>query len=625
MCGIAGFYSNQKKFTLTDLTRITAAIKHRGPDAEGLYMNEVCGLGHRRLSILDLSSHANQPMHSQNDRYVIVFNGEVYNFKEIAQSLQLSTLTTSDTEVILEAFSLKGVDSIQRFNGMFSLAIYDKWQKELYLLRDRIGIKPLFYFWDGHDFAFASELKALVSLLPISQLINQSAIDHFLHLGYIPAPLTIYKNIYKLPAGKWLKVSKSGLEEHAFWQSADHILSTITQDETKATRQLDELMRNAVRYQLVSDVPLGVFLSGGIDSSLVAALAVQESPSKVKTFSIGFEESSWNESQYARAVANHLQTEHHEFMVKADDAKGLVDTMLDIYDEPYADSSAIPTMLVSKLAREYVTVALCGDGGDELFFGYGMYQWAQRLSNPRLGLLKKSLSNLLKFGKAPRYQKASAMFDFPGKVDHVALNSHIFSQEQGYFSEKEIRNLRTVKVPGELYGNLPQAGYQKKELKRDLTPMERQALFDLQYYLPDELLVKVDRATMLFGLEARVPFLDHRVVEFALNLSPDLKYRNGISKYLLKKVLYQYVPASLFDRPKRGFSIPLQKWLRTDLKYLIDDYLNEKVVSQFNIVRYAEVDKLKKQFIAGNDYLYHRIWLLIVLHRWMVKHANRSH
>jgi asparagine synthase (glutamine-hydrolysing) len=613
MCGITGYYSSSL-FNIQDLQKMTQAVSHRGPDAEGFFSDEICGLGHRRLSILDLSEQANQPMYSHDRRFIMVFNGEVYNYHDIAQQLQLTLRTSSDSEVIIEAFAKQGVNSVLLLNGMFAFAIYDTLTEELYLFRDRIGIKPLFYYWDGHHFAFASELKALLQIPQIPRCIQNEAISYFLNLGYVPAPHTIYQNIFKMPAASYIKLSRKGLSLHAYWSLDAAIQAKPLESEAQAKSELHHLLKTAVNYQLISDVPLGIFLSGGIDSSLITALAVSQSSVPVNTFSIGFKEQKFNESNYAAKVAKHLGTAHEEFIVSIREAEDLVEKMLDVYDEPYADSSAIPTMMVSRLARKQVTVALGGDGADELFFGYGMYQWAQRLAIPGINWLKNPLSAVLKQGKQSRFQKASRMFNFDDKSQ---LPYHIFSQEQGFFSRKEVNELleKDVKV-------LNGFNLNGKKRARPLNAMENQSLFDLKYYLPDDLLVKIDRASMQYGLEARVPYLDHKVVEFALNLSPDLKYKNGISKYILREILYEYVPASIFDRPKQGFSIPLHEWLRQDLQYLIHDYLNEDLIKQFDIVSYKEVQDLKTSFLAGNDFVYNRLWLLIVLHRWLKINAD---
>ncbi|MEP7168214.1 MAG: asparagine synthase (glutamine-hydrolyzing), partial [Bacteroidota bacterium] len=582
------------------------------------------------------SDRANQPMTSHNDRYVIIYNGEIYNFREIGAKLKTGNLqnesvqlkTSSDTEVILEAFAKYGVDFVHQLNGMFAIAIYDKTLQELYLFRDRVGIKPLFYYWDGKNFAFASELKALQKIHTIPKVINEKAVGDFLHYGYIPTPYTIYNDIYKMNSGSWMKVSAEGIDLHKYWDVRNKISNNIVTNREQAMVKLSDLMISSVQYQLKSDVPFGVFLSGGIDSSLVTAQAVMLSSVKVNTFSIGFEENSHNESEYAKAIAKYLGTDHHEFIVSYKDALNLIDDIFDCYDEPFADSSAIPTMLVSKLAKQYVTVTLSGEGGDELFFGYGAYRWAKRLNNPMLKIFHKPLSHAFSY-MPTRYKRVGKLLDYPDKKN---LRSHIFSQEQYLFSESELYGLLMNGYAGSSYieesttaPNLLRVfddSHESGKIKvreRKLTSMESQALFDLQFYLQDDLLTKVDRASMHYGLETRVPYLDHRVVEFALNLSPHLKFKHGISKYILKQILYQYIPRHLFDRPKQGFAIPLNIWLRKELKYLIDEFLSESMINKYEIVSYAEVDKLKKMFFSGVDYVYNRMWLLIVLHKWFEK------
>lgn len=635
MCGIAGFISFNNRFSQEDLYQMTGALSHRGPDAEGFYNDEYCSLGHKRLSIIDLSSRANQPLFSDNNRYVIVYNGEVYNFSEIGAHLkgggvtkgQVNFKTSSDTEVILEAFSSFGPAFVNQLNGMFAIAIYDKELHELYIFRDRLGIKPLIYYWDGNDFAFGSEIKSLIKIKGINKDLNIDVLHDYLHLGFIPTPYSIYKHIFKLNAGCWMKISRSGIEEHRYWNINTKINNQAIFNKEQALVKLSDLLMSSVQYQLKSDVPFGVFLSGGIDSSLVTAQAVQLSSIKVNTFSIGFEENSHNESEYAKAVAQYLQTDHHEFIVSYKDAIQLIDSILDAYDEPFADPSAIPTMLVSKLARGYVTVTLSGEGGDELFMGYGSYRWARRLANPVNRMLSYPLSSA--FSKMnSRFQRVGHMLRYH---DSENIRSHIFSQEQYFFSSKEIGDLLSPEIkPVSLVNKdrkikfnsvlgeqttmgVPGIGTRK------LDAMEQQAIFDLYYYLPDDLLTKVDRASMRFGLETRVPYLDHRVVEFALNIAPELKFRGGVSKYILKQILYQYIPKEFFDRPKQGFAIPLNKWLHNELWYLTEDNLNKKVVEQFGLIRYEVVEELLKNFRNGQDYLYNRIWLLIILHKWLLK------
>jgi asparagine synthase (glutamine-hydrolysing) len=615
MCGINGFYSRKGFFKEEQLRPMTDALQHRGPEASGQFWDGICGLGHRRLKILDLSTHANQPMHSQDGRFTIVFNGEVYNYRELAKQLEISLRTSSDTEVILELFAKEHHRFVYSLNGMFAIAIYDKQAQELFLFRDRIGIKPIYYYWDDENFAFASELKSLLTLPQIHKELNQEAVADFLHLGYVPHPKSIYKNIYKMPAGSWLRLSAEGLHQEKYWDLSEKIYDQATQNkltllnqEDEAKKQLKKILQSSVEYRLISDVPLGVFLSGGIDSSLVTALASEASSQPVRTFSIRFEEAKFNEAEYARQVANHLQTQHQEFTVSTQEAKELIPYLGDFYDEPFADSSAIPTYLVSKLAKQSVTVALGGDGGDELFFGYGMYQWAKRLSKGSLKTFRKPLAGALGLMKGNRYQKAKQLFAYPSEPE---LLSHIFSQEQQFFGRKELRMILQNPVLG--------AAYQTPTLKRTLTPMEKQAFFDLNYYLPDDLLTKVDRASMQHALELRVPLLDHRIIEFAINLHPSLKFKNGESKYLLKQVLYDYAPKTLFDRHKQGFSIPLVDWLRDDLSFLIDEFLNSEIIERYGIVKDKPIQEMIKKFKKGNTFYYHKIWSLIVLHQFLNK------
>ncbi len=611
MCGIVGFYSRKNVFPKRELERMTDSLIHRGPDARGTFSHNHLGLGHRRLSIIDLSEQANQPMVSQSGNAWIVFNGEIYNFKELGRELNLQTRTSSDTEVILEAFEKWGPEFVSRLNGMFAMAIYQKSTDKLYLFRDRLGIKPLFYYLHQGQLAFASELKAFNTLTHFKQnrQIEPDSVAQFLHLGYIPAPRTIFKNTYKFPQGSYAVFDGEQLTFTQYWDARNKITTPTINNFEQAKETLNELLTSSVKYRLIADVPYGAFLSGGIDSSLVAAVAQSISSQPLKTFSIGFAQAKYNELDYAQQVANHLHTEHTAFILTEKEALALVPDIFTYYDEPFADSSAIPSLLVSKMARSQVTMALTGDGGDELFQGYGMYTWAQRLHNPLINSNRHLIKKILqRFG--PRYQRAAQVFDF--RADDF-LASHIFSQEQYLFSQRELENLM-VNKPAAFTPNLLSEAFTRK-----LNAKEKQAFFDLSYYLPDDLLVKMDRASMRFSLEARVPLLDYRLVEFALNLHPDLKHHRGIQKYVLKELLYDYVPKNYFDRPKWGFSIPLNKWLKTELKYLADDYLSETVINDAGWVNYREVKHLLTQYYQTNkEYLYNRIWALICLHKWYI-------
>ena len=616
MCGICGFYSTSGVFSRNELEKMTSALSHRGPDAEGFYFSDFIGLGHRRLSIIDLSTSANQPMHSHNGRYVMVYNGEVYNFKEIEKDLRsmsasggsdLRIRTSSDTEIILEAFSLWGADFVNKLNGMFAIAIFDKVEKALHLFRDRIGIKPIYYYWDGQNFAFASELKALKKSEFINRniSINPVAINEYLHLGYIPEPHSIYKNIYKFPAGSYGKLTNKGFEINKYWNIDDKISEKYISDENEAKEILKELLISSVKYRMISDVPFGTFLSGGIDSSLVTAIAQSINSEPVKTFNIRFDDSKFDESPYAKAIAAYLGTNHHEYTLTEKDALELIPKLPEIYDEPFADSSAIPTLLVSKMAKQNVTMTLSGDGGDELFMGYGAYRWAERLDNSIMQTFRSPIQKTLSLLNN-RYKRASQLFE---NVNKENICSHIFSQEQYLFSRSEIKKI----LQPDFYHDfkLDENPY----LSRHLTASEKQSLFDLKYYLKDDLLVKVDRASMHYSLETRVPLLDYRIVEFAYNLHPTLRMRGTTTKYLLKKVLFDFVPENYFDRPKQGFAVPLQKWMKNELKQFVVENTSENKISKSGILNYKEIEKLKKGFyFDGNDYLYNRLWEILTLH-----------
>lgn len=615
MCGIAGGYAKDG-IKQAKMQQATDELTHRGPDAGGYYTSDdgKTFLGHRRLSIIDLSAVANQPMYSADGRYVIIYNGEIYNFNNLRNKLPAhSWHTHSDTEVILELFAAFGPDSFSWLNGMFALAVYDTQEQKLYIARDQVGIKPIYYYWDDDTLIFGSELKVIKDYWDDAKLkVNNQAIPYFLHLGFIPEPLTIYRNVYKFPSGHFAVLdTRSGrLQFHKYWDAANYFLTAPIHDENEGYKKYKETIYEVVESQLISDVPLGTFLSGGIDSSLVTAVASDITAHHVKTFSIGFNESKYDESAYAEAIAKHLKTDHHTFKVSANDVMELVPKLLDVYDEPFADSSAFPTMLVSELARTKVTVTLSGDGGDELFQGYGMYTWAQRLQKPLIRAFHSPIHQLLQLGNN-RAKRAGKLFDYPSVS---RLHTHIFSQEQYFFSEKELKHLLTAP-------SFDFSGINDLSIKSpNANAAELQALWDFKNYLKDDLLIKVDRASMQYSLECRVPLLDQRIVELALNLDYNLKVKEGYgTKYLMKKVLYDLVPRSYFERPKRGFAIPLKEWLQGPLRYLVDAYLNDNIVNQYNIVKPHVVKDLLKKFDNGGDHLYNRVWLLIVLHWWFKK------
>ena len=614
MCGIAGIF-DPKGASQNVLKLMSDKIEHRGPDSDGFFVDGNFGLAHRRLSIIDLSTAANQPMQSACKRYQMVFNGEIYNHQKVAQEIGIPLKTNSDTEVVIEAFVKWGPKMVEKLNGMFTIAILDTQENQLYLFRDRAGIKPLFIYRNGDVLAFASEIKAITALKSegLKFSLNRDAIPYFLHVGYIPQPLTIYNEIEKFPSGCWSVFDGEKFEIEQYWDLASKFSADVLSDEAEATNKLDTLLSKSVEKRLMSDVPFGTFLSGGIDSSLVTALASKASTERLKTFSIGFDSKKHNEIEFARNVAEHLGTDHHEYMVTEKDALNLVEQLIPQYDEPYSDSSAIPTMLVSKMARQEVTMTLSGDGGDELFMGYGAYNWANRLANPAIRAFRKPIATALSFGNDHK-KRAGKVFDY-SSTDNV--QAHIFSQEQYMFSNKEISALLHSNNDSNLIYLT-----QDSRIKRTLSPAEKQAFFDMEFYLKDDLLTKVDRASMRYSLESRVPLLDHEVIEFAVNLDEGLKINNGTSKYLLKQVLYKYVPKELFDRPKWGFSVPLSTWLQTDLSYLIDENLNQETVETTGLINWTSVQELLNKYRAGQDHLYNRVWLLILLHKWMKQNQH---
>lgn len=613
MCGIAGYYAANGTPDRSQIELMTKVLHHRGPDAGGHYVGPKTMLGHRRLSIIDLSDKANQPMMSHSGRFVAVFNGEIYNYREVAAELGIEMRTTSDTEVVVEAFEQLGPQFVERLNGMFAIAICEIATQRIWLFRDRMGIKPLFYcIYDG-SLVFASELKAIeqTDIFKRHKSLNTNAVGLFLQLGYIPAPDTIYNGVLKFPQGHYAVFDGQNLTLTRYWNLPDSITDQPLADFTTAKNRLKELIESSVKYRLMADVPYGTLLSGGIDSSLVTTVARRLCGTRTNTFSIGFKDSRHDESQYSEQVARQLDTNHHLMMMTEQDAMERVADMFYFYDEPYADSSALPTMLVSQVAAQHVKMVLTGDGGDELFMGYGMYRWADRLANPLLQAARGPIAAASRMGSS-RWQRIGKMFEWR-RSDN--LQAHIFSQEQYLFSAAETERLTLTDL-------CPVPNF---ETAHALSAAEKQSVFDMLYYLPDDLLVKVDRASMRHSLESRVPLLDYRIVEFAANLHKSLKINNGEVKYLLKQVLYDYLPQELFNRPKWGFSVPLCNWLRTDLKYLTDKYLARDVVEQAQMVKYAEVERLLKRFYVQKvDYLYNRVWALICLHQWWVERMNNK-
>lgn len=618
MCGIAGFVS--RKFTEEQLKRMTNCLRHRGPDAEGFLYEpaEGLGLGHRRLSVIDLSEAANNPMWSHNGRYAIIFNGEIYNYQEIAAKYGIRQKTTSDTEIILEAFDRFGIDCLQDFNGMFAFAIWDTLEKTLYLVRDRFGVKPLVYYWDGKDFAFASQLSALLQL-PIDKKININAVQDYLFLEYIPAPATIFENIHKLQNGSYIVIRQGRVEIRNYYDLHEKIQQRPlpARGDGEVAEEFKALLASSVKYRQISDVPIGAFLSGGTDSSLICALFQQQNETPVNTFTIGFDVPGFDESKKAAAVASILKTNHAEFHLAVKDSVSIVERLVDVYDEPFAVPSAIPSYLVCHEARKLVTVAMSGDGGDELFMGYGHYSLYRKMKAIHrfdAGIGRRVLATLLD-NMSVKYQRGARIARVPAKD----LLIHLWSEEQYMFTEKEVGLLLQRK-----YENHSARDTWRKIDKMCMHDFEKISLFDIQLYLSHNLLYKMDAASMANSLEVRLPYLDYRLVEYSFNLPLRFKIRNGTQKYLMKEILRKYLPDDLVFRRKWGFPAPVGDWLYKDLSYLIDKWLDPGLLSRQGIFNTAEVKKYLDAFRSGQKFHYKRLWAIIVFQMWYDKYVSHA-
>lgn len=658
MCGIAGFFCNSMSLDVSELTstigRMTNFIAHRGPDDAGTWIDEkrCVVLGHRRLSILDLSSSGHQPMISASGRYVLVFNGEIYNYRDLRKELDCGLAMSysagqmgariwhghSDTEVMLAAFEQWGVEeALCRFNGMFAFALWDCRERMLHLARDRFGEKPLYYGWMGNTFLFASELKALKAHPAWKGEIDRGALALYMRHTYIPAPYSIYRGVRKLPPAHVLSIPISAEpcdvpEARAYWSAKawaeEGIRNPFVAGESDLIGELGLLLRNAVMVRMEADVPLGAFLSGGIDSSAVVALMQEQSSRPVKTFTIGFHEDGYNEAIRAKEVARYLGTEHTELYVSVREAVSVISQLPFIYDEPFADSSQIPTYLISKLTRGQVTVALSGDGGDELLGGYNRYSWGQLIwrwlklvPHPVRVVMMNQLAKLThqQWGKLfagvdpiwPNRLKVT----LPGDKIHKLLKvldsrtPEMMYRELVTFWSPQSVVLGAIEPTTALTDDSQQAKIQ------DL--IRRMMFMDIVTYLPDDILTKVDRASMAVSLEARVPFLDHRIYEFVCKLPTDMNVRNGQGKWPLRQILYKYVPKSLVDRPKMGFGVPISAWLRGPLRNWAEGLLDNSHMEQQGFLDSYVVRKKWKEHISGTHNWSSQLWTILMFQAWL--------
>ncbi len=586
MCGICGFVS-KNRITPEQLKRMNDTMYHRGPNDSGEEIYPAkggysVGLAQRRLSILDLSPMGHQPMHSPDKRISVVYNGEIYNFQELKEELaDYPFCSTCDTEVIIAAYLKWGIDCVSRFNGMFAIALFDRETEEFYLVRDRIGKKPLYYWLEQGNLVFASELKPIMECPGFEKKIRTEVLSRYLYHQYINAPDTIFKNVSKLEPGSILRFSQGNINTWKFWDIKEvyhRYKANPVEDYAQAKQELKDLLNRSVSLRMISDVPLGTFLSGGYDSSLITAIAQSLSPQPVKTYSIGFNEEKYNEAKYAKEVAAHLGTNHTELYISEKEMFDLVDSIPQYYDEPFADSSQIPTMLVSALAKKDVTVVLSGDGGDEFFCGYNVYDkvgQAQKLD--ALGAMTYGVCNL------PGIRKLGILKKMPFSVQVISENRDKETKTQ--FGTSNYLETAYGMVKGEKIPVL----YRVEQAYRERNWQERRMLLDMDTYLPGDILCKVDRASMKYSLEARCPILDKDVMEYSYRLPHSFKYGGHVKKRILKDIAYDYIPKTLLDRPKVGFGVPLDKWLRGPLR--------EQLLSM------ADRDFLIRQGIFDADYL----------------------
>lgn len=643
MCGIVGSWA-RKSGCNCPVREMLSCIGHRGPDAEGVWVDKDLGiaLGHARLSILDLSEAGAQPMLSPSGRYVIVFNGEIYNHLEIRKTLDQSVSTSwrghSDTETLLTAIEHWGFEkTLERCVGMFAISLWDREQKSLSLARDRFGEKPLYYLLKDAGFAFASELKALRQIPGFSPSVDLDALNLLLHDGYISAPYTIYKDVYKLLPGHILKIGRDDLAAGGvpaaipYWDArivADQCCSSpFDGDVEDAIDGLTRHLQRAVKDQMLADVPLGAFLSGGVDSSLVVALMQSHSKSPIKTFSIGFMDPAYDESGYAADVARYLGTDHTTHIVTPEEALAVIPHLPKVYDEPFADVSAIPTCILAKVARQQVAVSLSGDAGDELFAGYNRYLGAgktwRRLSGVPLSLRRAFASGIQLMPPSGWDSFAnSAQAVLPKRMHYKAVGNklHRLAGAASATTPQEFYELITAKWPAPeqvIKHSARAAGPGQKILSesRELT-LEAMTLADTVQYLPDDILVKVDRAAMAVSLETRVPMLDHRVAEFAWSLPMSMKVRDGSGKWILKKVLGQYVPSSLIDRPKMGFDVPIDRWLRGPLRDWAEALLDPVLLNQQGFFDAAVVRQIWIEHLSGKGTHHQKLWPILMFQAW---------
>lgn len=636
MCGISGFIDFNKRTELQVLERMNRTLAHRGPDGEGYglfhHSGATVGLGHRRLSIIDLTEGGKQP--KTFGSLHITFNGEIYNYAEIKKELEQKGHqfnSHSDSEVILHAFTEWGSAALQKFIGMFAFVMYDEATDKIFACRDRAGVKPLFYYWKNGLFLFGSELKAVLQHPEFVKEIDTNAAAAFMQYGYVPTPHCIFKNTFKLKPGHFLELdlTRRNLHTEQYWNVYDAYNKPILDISLpEAITETEKILTNAFQYRMVSDVPVGVFLSGGYDSSCVTALLQKDNTEKIKTFTIGVPDAGLNEAPFAKEIATRLGTDHTEYYCTQKEALEIVPQLPYFYDEPFADSSAIPTSLVSRIAREKVTVALSADAGDEIFAGYNRYDYMIRYGRKLQSIpavLRKSAAAVMDMVPANNIPLLNKRYLFHSRYEKLKTflknpsEKNILKNITRQMSDDSV-NVLFKRSVNELY-----SAFDSEELNAtNYSKLSYMMAIDYQTYLLDDILQKVDRATMSVSLEGREPFLDQRIIEWAAQLPLEFKYNKGNKKFLLKEIVHKYLPKEMMDRPKMGFGIPIADWLQNDLKHFVDQYFDESFISKQDIFDKEEVKRIKKSFYQGKVERAEKIWFLLMFQMWYDKWMNNN-
>ncbi|MFT4095351.1 MAG: asparagine synthase (glutamine-hydrolyzing) [Niabella sp.] len=628
MCGIAGFADFKNKSTREVVAAMAATMPHRGPDGQAVFFDQQqtfqVGLGHRRLSVIDLSHAADQPM--AFEELVIVFNGEIYNYREIRAALEQkghSFKTTSDTEVILHSWREWGPAAIHQWHGMFAIVMYDRKSNQLIAIRDRAGVKPLFYFYKEGLFLFASELKALVAHPLFKKDISSEAAALYMQFGYVPGPYTIYQHTHRLQGGcmLFLDLESGNIKTEQYWNVYDYYNKPkLKISLPEAIEETEKILEKAFQYRMVADVPVGVFLSGGFDSSCVTALLQKNSIEKIKTFTIGTHDNKLDEVPFARDIAGYLGTDHTEYYCTPEEALDIIPELPFYYDEPFADSSAIPTILVSRLAKKKVTVALSADAGDEIFAGYNRYDYVSRYGRKLRQIprpLRSAVGGLMETVSSDKIPVLKNKPNFHSRYDKIKnlladpSTPGLLRNLGIVYSDKDINRLFAAAPL-----LLPTAHSHTQLQPQFADTLSFMMAVDYQTYMADDILQKIDRATMSASLEGREPFLDQSVIEWAAQLPSGFKYYKGIKKYPLRQIVYRYLPPSLMDRPKMGFSIPVSNWLANTLRPMVETYLGKTQLQQHGLFNVEAVQKIKADFFSGRKEKYLKVWHLLMFQLW---------